>query len=181
MFSLIDAFYASGGDIMNEWFDVVDENDVVIKRELRSVVHAENLLHRAIHILIFNDAGELFLQKRSQLKDQYPGVWGTSCAGHVDSGEHYDEAAYRELREELGIEAPHLEELLYLPACPQTGHEFVKVYKLQHNGPFVLQPEEIDEGMWVSPVVFRQLIKEKPHSMIPSLIHVWQAYERKYL
>jgi len=166
---------------MNEWFDVVDKDDVVIKRELRSVVHAEHLLHRAIHILIFNDAGDLFLQKRSQLKDQYPGVWGTSCAGHVDSGEHYDEAAYRELQEELGVDVKCLEELLYLPACRETGYEFVKVYKLRHNGPFVLQQEEIDEGMWVRPSVFRQLIKEKPNSMIPSLIHVWQAYEREYL
>ena len=86
-----------------EIFDVVNERDKVIGQNPRSEVHARGLLHRAVHVLVFNSRGEIFLQKRSMKKDRQPGVWDSSCSGHVDSGENYDETAVRELREELGL------------------------------------------------------------------------------
>jgi len=49
----------------DEIFDVVDENDQVIRQEKRSVVHAEKLIHRAVHVLVFNKRKEVLLQKRS--------------------------------------------------------------------------------------------------------------------
>ena len=79
-------------------FDVVNERDEVIDAKPRSVVHAQGLLHRAVHMLVFNSRGAIFLQKRSMKKDRQPGVWDSSCSGHVDSGEIYDETAARELR-----------------------------------------------------------------------------------
>src|SRR5215475_14454512 len=85
-------------------FDVVNERDEVIGRQPRSVVHAQGLLHRAVHVLVFNSRGEIFLQKRSMKKDRQPGVWDSSSSGHVDSGEAYDETAARELREEIGLD-----------------------------------------------------------------------------
>src|ERR1035441_5886120 len=86
-----------------EIFDVVNERDEVMDRKPRSEVHARGLLHRAIHVLVFNARGEVFLQKRSMKKDRQPGVWDSSSSGHVDSGETYDETAVRELREEIGL------------------------------------------------------------------------------
>src|SRR5690242_14497711 len=86
-----------------EIFDVVNEMDEVIGRRPRSEVHRLGLMHRAIHVLVFNQAGQLFLQKRSMLKDRQPGVWDSSSSGHVDSGEEYDACAIRELREEIGL------------------------------------------------------------------------------
>ncbi|HMJ07178.1 MAG TPA: 16S rRNA (adenine(1518)-N(6)/adenine(1519)-N(6))-dimethyltransferase RsmA, partial [Chthoniobacterales bacterium] len=71
----------------SEPFAVVDASDRVVGSAPRSTVHANNLLHRAVHILLFNDAGDLFLQLRSRLKDRHPGVWDSSAAGHVDAGE----------------------------------------------------------------------------------------------
>src|SRR6185436_20849387 len=70
-----------------EWFDVVNERDEVIGRELRRNVHARGLWHRAVHVLVFDRAGRVFLQKRSMLKDLSPGLWDSSCSGHLDSGE----------------------------------------------------------------------------------------------
>ena len=61
-------------------------------------------MHRAVHILVFNQRGELFLQKRSMSKDNDPGMWDSSAAGHVDSGESYLDCATREIEEELGVE-----------------------------------------------------------------------------
>lgn len=92
-------------DPQDERFDVVDEHDNVIGVTTRGEAHRNPaLMHRSIGILVFVD-GKLLLQKRSLTKDTYPGYWTCSVAGHVDSGETYDQAAVRELREELGLQA----------------------------------------------------------------------------
>src|SRR5450432_2004584 len=130
-----------------EWFDVVNARDEVIGRELRRNVHARGLWHRAVHVLVFDGAGRVFLQKRSMLKDLSPGLWDSSCSGHVDSGEDYDMAAVRELGEEIGVRvAVPPPRWFRLNACAETGWEFVWVYRLRHDGPFVLHPEEIERG-----------------------------------
>lgn len=128
----------------SEMFDVVDDNDRVLRAEPRDVVHVNNLIHRAAHMLIFNKKGELLLQKRSIWKDRNPGRWDSSAAGHVDSGENYLEAAQRELREELGIEAPPLDSIGRLTPCGQTGWEFIEVYRGVHDGPFRPAPLEVE-------------------------------------
>lgn len=86
-----------------EHLDIVDENDEVISRELRSVVHKKGLLHREINVFIFNDANEVMLQKRSLTKETFPGLWDASAGGHVDAGMTYDQAAVIELEEECGV------------------------------------------------------------------------------
>ena len=131
---------------------VVDQFDDVIGLRTRSEIHALGLRHRAVHLLIFDAGGRLFLQKRSNIKDINPGLWDSSAAGHVDAGETYDACVLRELREELGIGLVHVPELLFrLPAIPETGMEFCQVYRLEHPGPFDLNAEEISEGHWYAP------------------------------
>src|SRR3954454_11229811 len=115
---------------VEEWFDVVNERDEVIGRELRRIVHASGLWHRAVHVLVFDGARRVFLQKRSMLKDLSPGLWDSSCSGHLDAGEDYDAAAARELAEEIGVRlepgnAPT--RWFRIEACEQTGWEFVWV------------------------------------------------------
>ena len=90
-----------------EIFDVVNERDEVIGRAPRSEVHARGLRHRATHVLVFNPRGEVFLQKRSIMKDRQPGMWDSSASGHLNSGEGYDACAVREVREELGVTLAH--------------------------------------------------------------------------
>lgn len=60
-------------------------------------------MHPVVHLHIFNDAGELYLQKRAMSKDIQPGKWDTAVGGHVDYGERVEEALRREVREELGV------------------------------------------------------------------------------
>ena len=86
-----------------EIFDIVNEHDEVIGQAPRREVHARGLWHRAIHVLVFNARGEVFLPKRSMLKDTARGKWDSSTSGHVDRGEDYDATAVRELREEIGL------------------------------------------------------------------------------
>ncbi len=163
----------------DELFDVVDENDTPIRREKRAVVHREKLLHRAIHVLVFNSAGEVYGQRRSLTKDTCPGCWTTSCSGHVDAGEDYDTAAVRELGEELGIRVPgiqSLERLLKHPAIRETGWEFINIYRLVWDGPITPDPAEVMEGRWLSPESLTQWMEEKPRDFAPSFRLVWNKY-----
>lgn len=132
-----------------ELIPVVNENDQFIENRPRKEVHKLGLRHRAVHILVFNDKNQLFLQKRSLTKDINAGLWDTSAAGHVDAGESYAACAHRETIEELGVCVDKTLTFLFkLPAKPETGMEFVEVYRCQHNGPFSLEADEIDDGQW---------------------------------
>lgn len=138
--------------MINEWLDIVDDNDQVIGRAPRDEIHRENHLHRSTHIVLFNSRGQVFVQLRSRNKDNNPGLWDTSAAGHVDSGETYLECAVRELHEELGIlvSPESLEPVGRLRPDARNGHEFTEIYRVCSEQVVVLQEEEIDEGRWVS-------------------------------
>ena len=160
---------------MNEdIFDVVNDDDEIIGRELRSVVHARELLHRAVHVLVYNAAGQLFLQKRSMTKDNDPGLWDSSCSGHVDSGESYAVAAERELMEEIDllVDEP-MEELFKIEASAGTGWEFAVIYRTESEGPFTLCPEEIDEGRWFTPEEINNALANEPEKFSPTFKIVW--------
>ncbi len=163
--------------VSQELLDVVDEHDNIIAVKTRGEIHAECLMHRAVHILVFNSDEELFLQKRSLSKDEQPGKWDSSAAGHVDSGEDYHDCARREIGEELGImvEQP-LEQLFKLPASHLTGNEHCMVYRYRHDGPMVLHPEEIDDGQWISPTTMDQRVADNDPSLTESVCLIWQEY-----
>ena len=86
-----------------EFLDVVNENDEVMDRASKREVYEKLLTHRIVHILIFNDKGEMALQLQSKYKSFCPNHWCTAAAGHVLSGESYEKAALRELEEEIGV------------------------------------------------------------------------------
>jgi len=166
-------------DNPDEVFDVVDVNDRVIRQARRADVHANGWLHRAVHILVQRGNGDIFLQQRSMEKDSNPGRWDSSASGHLDSGEGYDTAAFREVREELGVDVKDLEEVGALRACEQTGWEFVRIYMARHEGPFVLHPGEISDGCWISPEGLDEWRQRSPDAF-PSCFHaVWEAVRTK--
>ena len=161
----------------NELLSVVDENDCIIDTCPRHIIHATGLKHRAVHILVFNDLGQLFLQKRSMKKDLNGGLWDTSAAGHVDAGEDYDISAVREIEEELGINAHTLEPLFKLPATADIGMEFIQVYRCIHNGPFILAPDEIDEGDWFSTAEITGRIASDDQRLTETFKAIWREFE----
>ena len=157
-----------------EIFDVVNERDEVVGQAPRKEVHACGLWHRAVHVLVFNAKGEVFLQKRSMLKDTAKGKWDSSSSGHLDTGEDYDACAVRELREEIGLvsgEAPR--RLFKVDACKETGWEFCWVYRCEHEGPFVLHPEEIETGAWFAPEYVTQWVVERPGEFASAFRLIW--------
>ena len=159
----------------DEHFDVVDDHDEVIGQRPRSEVHRLGLKHRAVHVLIFNRRGDLFLQKRSLTKDCFPGTWDSSASGHLTPGETYDACAVREVREELGVELGRPPERLFpLTACPETGMEFVWIYRAEAEGPFTLHPEEISEGGWFTPDTVTRWLAERPQDFAGSVPLIWR-------
>jgi len=133
--------------VSQEWFDLVDLEGNPVGRALRSDCHGNpELLHQAVHVLVKNAKGELFLQKRSLEKDVQPGKWDMSVGGHVDAGEEPDAAALRELREELGVTGPLPEYHYHYIWESEIEREYIRTYSVESEGPFALQPEEIDEG-----------------------------------
>jgi isopentenyldiphosphate isomerase len=130
--------------------DLLDENAQVMGRVLRSAVHGNPLLrHRAVHILVMNSRGDLFLQKRAPTKLVQPGKWDSSCGGHIPAGESWEEGALRELEEELGLLLPDNSELkLSHEYWWESGFETerVRTYLVSSEGPFTVQASEISEG-----------------------------------
>ena len=156
-------------------FDVVNERDEVVDRQPRSLVHQLGLLHRAVHVLVFNSRGQIFLQKRSMMKDRQPGLWDSSASGHVDSGEDYDTTAVREVREEIGLVLPRTPVRLFkIDACSETDQEFVWVYRCESEGPFQLNVDEIERGGWFTIAEVSQWMARRPEEFASALLFIWE-------
>jgi 16S rRNA (adenine1518-N6/adenine1519-N6)-dimethyltransferase len=162
----------------NERFPVVDKNDRIVRYASRSEVHGNNLRHRAIHILISNPIGEVYLQQRSRWKDRHPLRWDSSAAGHVVAGESYDETARRELEEELGITVP-LKKISKLPASKRTDQEFVWVYRGEVAGNPTPNRTEIETGIFFPETMIDGWVAARPEDFAPGFIECWKVYRQK--
>ena len=159
-----------------EIFDVVNEQDEMISQATRAEVHAKNLRHRAVHIFVFNQAGELFLQKRSHLKDREAGKWDSSAAGHLDAGETYLAAAKREIQEELGVTV-EVEFAAKIPCSSETGFEFIEVYRARSDGPFHLHPLEIETGAFFPMPLLAEWIATRPKDFAPGFLECMRVID----
>ncbi|MGH8508027.1 MAG: NUDIX hydrolase [Gammaproteobacteria bacterium] len=155
---------------MVELLDVVDENDHVIGCMSREDIHKFTLRHRAAHVLVFDATQRLFLQKRSAIKKCSPGLWDSSAAGHLCTGETYERCAHRELYEELGVcKDVTLTRLFDLQACIATEWEFVRVFHCEDEGPFTLDASEIDQGAWFPRSYIDAWISTRPQELTGTL------------
>ena len=153
----------------SELFDVADEDDHTLRQATRSDVHEQGLIHRAVHILVFNKRGDLLLQKRSLLKDRHPGVWDSSAAGHLDAGEDYEHAARRELAEELGISCSiPLHPVAKLTPCPSTGMEHVMLYIARYDGKIRFPAAEISAVIPFPTILVEAWLARRPQDFADS-------------
>ncbi len=161
-----------------EIFDVVDPHDQVIGQASRADVHRDNLLHRSVHAIMINDEGEIFLQHRAPHRDNNPNLWDSSVAGHLQTGENYDEAMIRETMEEISVrlEMPP-QKLFKLNASKITDYEFCWIYRIVHNGPFEIDTHEAVEGRWFNRQDLDQWIKESPHQLTSAFQLIWKKYK----
>jgi 16S rRNA (adenine1518-N6/adenine1519-N6)-dimethyltransferase len=160
-----------------EIFDVVDLHDQVTHTATRAEVHAQKLIHRAVHVFVFNKRGDLLLQKRSRLKDLCPGLWDSSVSGHLDSGESYAAAALRELHEEMGIspESPP-EPIAILAPGAETGWEHVHLYRTRHDGAVRFPSAEVEAVMWFPLTEIAAWVANHPADFAPGFLECWKHF-----
>lgn len=134
-----------------EWVDIVDEQNEVIAQSSRQQMRAERLRHRATYIVVHDGMGKILVQRRTEIKDFYPGWLDATAGGVVQSGENVLDSARREAEEELGIAGvPFAEHGLFYfeeEQCRVWGALFSCV----SHGPFALQEEEVAEVCWLTP------------------------------
>jgi isopentenyl-diphosphate delta-isomerase len=134
---------------------LVDHNDRPIGTEEKLTVHKEGLLHRAFSAFIFNDHGELLLQKRARDKYHSAGLWSNTCCSHPRPGEPVLAAATRRLEEEMGIRT------VLTPAFAfhyrtefddsLVENEFDHVLIGRYRGDPNPNPSEVAAWMWMDP------------------------------
>jgi isopentenyldiphosphate isomerase len=130
----------------SEELEVVDDEGKVIGLAERAQLHGDpSLTHRVVHVLVFNNSGELLLQKRSLNKDVAPGKWDTSVGGHINPGEDVLDAAKREMEEELGIKSCDLKYLYCYLFSNDRESEFVATFSCKYEGGLDFNREEIDD------------------------------------
>jgi 16S rRNA (adenine1518-N6/adenine1519-N6)-dimethyltransferase len=160
----------------SEVFDLVDEQDRVVGTATRAEIHGNQILHRAVHIFVFNKRRELLLQLRSQLKDVHPGTWDSSAAGHLDAGEDYGTCALRELQEELGVEKEAVIEVGKLPPSAATGWEFVTLYATQYQGALRFPCSEIEAVQWFPLDWIDAWLLNRPQDFASGFIECWKMF-----
>lgn len=147
---------------MSETVQLVDRDNREIGAVSRKLMREQRLIHRAAYILVFNRAGELFIQKRTLTKDIYPGYWDVAAGGVVLADESYEDAAARELAEELGISGARLEPL-FDQYYEDTGNRvWGRIFRCLSEGPFVLQAEEVESGRFLAPAAVLELSGREP-------------------
>jgi len=160
----------------SELFPVVDESDRIRRYASRSEVHGNNLRHRAVHILIFSASGDVYLQQRSRWKDRHPLKWDSSAAGHVTAGETYDETAWRELKEELGVDAS-LKKISKITASRGTDYEFIWLYGGVITQDLSPNKAEIETGVFLPPAIVDGWTSARPEDFAPAFLQCWKVYQ----
>lgn len=160
---------------LEELFDVVDENDQIVKQLPRSEVHRRKLRHRAVHVFLFRSDATLLLHRRSDSKEEFPSVWTSSCSGHVSAGDDYDQTAPREMLEELGILAP-VQRLHKFAACDDTSNEFTVLYRSESDSIVRPDPAEIAEIKWLSIGSIHSWMIRSPEEFSPAFRLLFRWY-----
>ena len=133
---------------------VVDADDVELATADRDQVHRQGVLHRAVSVFLFNDRGELLLQRRASTKATFAGKWANTCCTHPRPGEDLVSAGERRLAEEMGLKVSlhwvgsfvyHAEDA----ASGYVEHELDHVLVGQSDRDPILDPAEAGEFRWV--------------------------------
>ncbi len=143
-----------------EFVEMFDNKRKSLRKTVERYTHIPGEYSQGAHVWIMNSKGELLIQKRSKEKRLYPNLWSITSGG-TDSGETTLDTAYREVKEELGINLKPEE--LELMMSYKRNHDFVDVYLARKDiklEEITMQKEEVSDVKWVSKEELENLIKE---------------------
>lgn len=156
---------------------IVDRDNRVIGSAPRHEMRAQNLIHRATYILVFNQRGELFVQLRTMSKDLYPGYYDVATGGVVLAGESYEESAARELAEELGVTGVALAAHFDFYHAMADNRVWGRLFSCVHNGPFILHAEEVAAGAFYPLAAIEKMTHAHPFT--PDSLLVLERFLRE--
>lgn len=148
----VDFFAAAGLPtpmIADERVQLVDANNRPCGSALRAQMRRFRLWHRATYVVVRNRQGELCAQRRTLIKEVFPGGVDLAAGGVVGAGEAVHVAARRELAEELGIVGVPLRFCLDFRYNEGGNHIFGSVFLVEYSGALRLQTEEVAEAIWL--------------------------------
>ena len=152
-------------------FDIFSDKPLTLgTKKARRLVHRDQDWHRSVHVWIVDKKRRLVaMQKRSSLKDTFPGRWDISAAGHIEHGHDSKETAVREVAEELGIDCS-LEELDFGFTIPAQQADlggcncYEDVYFIIRNAEtchFAIGEAEVSAMKWISVDELKQLLENE--------------------
>jgi isopentenyl-diphosphate delta-isomerase type 1 len=163
-----------------ELLTVVDDNDNVIGEATKKEIRTKVLNHRSVHIFIFNGNGELMICKRPHFKQAYPNQYTSSAGGKVSAGENYEESAHRELEEELGIDVELKKIGSYINYHEVANNRvFHQLFMGESEGPYVPDPNEIEQYEFVKLDELEQRVKNKKNDFAEPFIKALKLYQSR--
>ncbi|MEI9913856.1 MAG: NUDIX domain-containing protein [Candidatus Saccharibacteria bacterium] len=162
----------------------VDKDDKVIGSGSITYAVDNSIRVRIARIFLSNSKGEILIQKRSATHKSLPNRWDQTSAGHVDAGEDYDEAAYRELKEEMGIDGVKLTRVktYYAEEADesQIKKRFNTLYVGSYDGPVKIDPEEVSDYKWLTLDELDKQMTNNPDNFTQGAVESFREYQ-KYL
>jgi isopentenyl-diphosphate Delta-isomerase len=145
---------------------LVDEQDIQVGTMEKMEVHQKAILHRAFSVFIFNDKGEMLLQKRAGKKYHSGGLWTNTCCSHPRPGEDTMESANKRLQEEMGFSTPLKKAFTFLYKAPfengLTEHEYDHVFIGNFTGLINPDPDEVEDYCYQSFGELKQSMQTHP-------------------
>lgn len=134
---------------------LVDHEDAEVDIADRDLAHRQGMLHRAVSVFVFNDRGEVLLQRRAPTKGTFAGKWANTCCTHPRPGETVLAAGERRLQEEMGLAVTleHVGTFIYREEDPGSGyveHELDHVLVGRTEAVPTLHPDEADDYRWMT-------------------------------
>ena len=163
----------------DEIITIVDKNNSVVGALPRHRMRAQSLIHRATYVLVFDRQGAVYVQKRTIIKDVFPGYFDAAAGGVILAGEDYVEGASREIEEELGIRGVLLTPLFRFYHEDTRNKVWGAAFCCTYGGPIVLQPEEVESGGFAQPAEVLKRSDTEPFT--PDGCYVLQRYVTEFL
>ncbi|MGH3445560.1 MAG: NUDIX domain-containing protein, partial [Nocardioidaceae bacterium] len=136
----------------------------------RSRVRAENLHHAATAVVVRDSFGRVYVHRRTDTKDVYPGLYDFAAGGCVLSGEDPHDAALREAAEELGATGVDLEPIREADYADEHTRYRGFCYVTTYDGPIRWQPEEVAWGDWVSLDRLVEMLDSPGRDVVPDSV-----------
>ena len=145
---------------------LVDENDNQIGEMEKLKAHQLGLMHRAFSVFIFNNRGDLLLQKRAKNKYHSAGLWSNACCSHPVSSDIKKEAEKR-LKKEMAIKCS-LQKIFCLIYTAKVGdlteNEFDHVFIGHYNGNVKHNKKEVEDYKWLNFEDLKNDISQNPQN-----------------